>query len=174
MMLLTDDVKRHLTETARTLKGSQRRLFMARAVQLLVWGGQRRAERELGWNRHTIGKGLHELESGIVCLDAFSLRGRLRAEERLPHLLDDIRAIVDSQSQADPRFQTQRLYTRLSAAAVRQQLVEQKGYSAGEVPAVRTINDKLNQLGYHPARVAKCRPKKRSSRRTPSSPGSTR
>ena len=105
-MLLTDGVKRHLSQTARTLKGSERRLFMARTVQLLGRGGQRRAERELGWNRHTIIKGLHELQSGIVCLDAFSQRGRRRAEERLPHLLDDIKAIVDSQSQTDPRFRT--------------------------------------------------------------------
>jgi hypothetical protein len=42
------------------------------------------------------------------------------------------------------------------------------------VPAVRTLNDKLNQLGYRPAKVAKCRPKKRSRRPMPSSPGYTR
>jgi Rhodopirellula transposase DDE domain len=173
-MRLTEDVKRHLIDTAHTLKGSDRRLFMARTVKLLGWGGQRRAEQELGWNRHTIVKGRHELESGIACLDAFSQRGRLRAEERLPHLLDDIQAIVDGQSQTDPRFRTQRLYTRLSAAVVRQQLIEQKGYSADEVPAIRTISDKLNRLGYHPAQVAKCRPKKRSGRRMRSSPGCTK
>jgi hypothetical protein len=57
---------------------------------------------------------------------------------------------------------------------VRRLLIEQKGYAADEVPAVRTLNDKLNQLGYRPAKVAKCRPKKRSRRRMPSSPGSTR
>jgi hypothetical protein len=173
-MRLTEDIKRHLAETVRTLKGSDRRLFMARTVKLLGWGGQRRAEQELGWNRHTIIKGMHELDSGIVCLDAFSQRGRLRAEERLPHLLEDIKAIVDSQSQTDPRFRTQRLYTRISAAVVRQQLVEQKGYAEDEVPAVRTISDKLNDLGYHPAKVAKCRPKKKSGRRTQSSPDCTK
>jgi hypothetical protein len=168
-MRLTDAVIRHLTETARSLKGSERRLFMARTVKLLGWGGQRRAERLLGWNRHTIIKGIHELDSGIVCLDAFSQRGRRRAEERLPRLLEDIKAVVDSQSQTDPRFRTQRLYTRISAAAVRQQLIERQGYSADEVPAVRTINDKLDHLGYRPAKVAKCRPKKRSRRPTRSS-----
>ena len=173
-MRLTEDTKRHLIETAHTLKGSDRRLFMARTVKLLGWGGQRRAERELGWNRHTLSKGMHELESGIVCLDAFSQRGRLRAEERLPHLLDDIKALVDGQSQTDPRFRTQRLYTRLSAATVRQQLTEQRGYSADEVPAIRTINDKLNVLGYRPAKVAKCKPKKRSAKPMPSSPGCTK
>jgi hypothetical protein len=147
---------------------------MARTVKLLGWGSQRRAERELGWNRHTIIKGMHELESGIVCLDAFSQRGRLRAEERLPHLLDDIKAIVDGQSQTDPRFRTQRLDTRLSAATVRQQLIAQRGYSADEVPAIRTINDKLNDLGYRPAKVAKCQPQKRSAKPMPSSPGCTK
>jgi len=172
-MRLTEDVKRHLTETARTLKGSDRRLFMARTVKLLGWGGQRRAEHELGWNRHTIIKGMHELDSGIICLDAFSQRGRLRAEERLPRLLEDIKAIVDSQSQTDPRFRTQRLYTRISAAVVRQQLIEQKGYEEGEVPAIRTISNKLTSLGYRPAKVAKCRPKKRFVRRMPFSTGCT-
>ena len=173
-MRLTEAVKRHLADTARTLSGSDRRLFMARTVNLLGWGGQRRAERELGWNRHTIIKGQHELDSGIVCLDAFSQRGRRRAEERLPRLLTDIKAVVDSQSQTDPRFRTQRLYTRISAAVVRQQLIEQKGYAEGEVPALRTISDKLNHLGYYPAKVAKCRPKKRFGRPMQSSPDCTK
>jgi hypothetical protein len=173
-MQLTEAVKRHLLQTAASLKGSDRRLFMARTVKLLGQGGQRRAERELGWNRVTLRKGLHELESGIVCLDAFSHRGRLRTEERLPQLLEDIKDLVDAQSQTDPRFRTQRLYTHLSAAAVRQQLIEQKGYGEDEVPAIRTLNDKLNVLGYRPTRVAKCRPKKRSRRRMRSSPGCRR
>jgi DDE family transposase len=170
-MQLTDDVKQHLVQTAARLSGSDRRLFMARTVKLLGHGGQRRAERELGWNRVTLRKGRYELDSGIVCLDAFASRGRRRSEDRLPDLLTDLKSLVDAQSQTDPRFRTDRLYTRLSAAAIRQQLIEQKGYAADEVPALRTISGKLNQLGYHPAKVAKCRPKKRSSRRTPSSPG---
>lgn len=170
-MTLTDEVKQHLVETAARLSGSDRRLFMARTVRLLGSGGQRRAERELGWNRVTLRKGMHELDSGIVCLDAFACRGRRRAEHRLPDLLTDLKSLVDAQSQTDPRFRTDRLYTRLSAATIRQQLIRQKGYSADEVPALRTITDKLNQLGYHPTKVAKCKPKKRSSRPTPSSPG---
>src|SRR3954452_5546638 len=118
-MELTDPVKEYLIVTAAALKGSDRRLFMARTVRLLGPGGQRRAERELGWNRVTIGKGMHELTSGIRCVDYFSGRGRNRAEEHLPNLLDDIRAIVDAQSQTDPTFKTQRLYTRLTVAEVR-------------------------------------------------------
>jgi hypothetical protein len=82
-------------------------------------GGQRRADQELGWNRGTIRKGEHELKQGIVCLDAFSSRGRKSVEQRLPNLLSDITAIVDGQSQADPQFRTTRLYTRLTATEVR-------------------------------------------------------
>jgi hypothetical protein len=74
-MELTDALKQHALSTVAVLHGSERRLFMARIVQLLGPGGQRRAERELGWNRVTIRKGLHELTSGIRCVDAFCLRG---------------------------------------------------------------------------------------------------
>jgi hypothetical protein len=169
-MKLTEAVQQHLIQTAQTLTGSDRRLFMARTVRLLGKGGQRQAEQELGWNRVTLRKGLHELDSGIVCLDAFSQRGRLRAEERLPRLLDDIKSLVGAQSQTDPRFRTQRLYTRLTAATVRQLLIKQKGYGKAEVPAIRTLNAKLRLLGYHPRKVAKCQPQKRYGRRRRSSP----
>ena len=106
-MELTDTLKALFRETAMSLKGSARRLFMARTVKELGKGGHRRAERELGWNRETIRKGMHELESGLICLDNFTARGRKPAEEHLPNLLTDLKAIVDSQSQADPQFRTQ-------------------------------------------------------------------
>jgi len=159
-MELTDSLKTLFIETARTLKGSARRLFMARTTQELGPGGQRKAEAELGWNRETIRKGTHELESGVTCQDAFGARGRKKAEELLPNLLNDIKGIVDSQSQTDPQFRNQRLYTRLSAAEVRRQLIAQKGYSGEELPTATTIATKLNLLGYYPAKVAKSKPKK--------------
>jgi hypothetical protein len=168
-MELTDSLKSLFIDTAKTLKGSARRLFMARTVKELGSGGQRRAERELGWNRQTIRKGFQELESGLVCLDYFAGRGRKRAEEHLPNLLTDIAAIVDSQSQADPQFRTQRLYTRLDAAEVRRQLIAKFGYTDAQLPTVQTITSKLNALGYYPQKVAKSTPKKRSLKPTRSS-----
>ncbi|MBN1665579.1 MAG: hypothetical protein JW862_00760 [Anaerolineales bacterium] len=119
-----------------------------------------RAERELGWNRHTIRKGLRELETGPI-QDNFAARGRKRAEEHLPSLLEDIRAIVDGQSQTDPTFQSQRLYTRLTAKEVRQQLIEQKGYAEEELPGEETIRVKINALGYSLRPVRKSQPQKR-------------
>src|SRR5262250_2962169 len=117
----------------------------------------------------TIRKGLHELDSGVICVDAFALRGRKRAEVHLPNLLTDIRAIVDGQSQADPQFRTKRLYTRLTAAEVRRQLIAKFAYSDEELPTAETIATKLNLLGYYPKKVAKSQPQKNSPKPMPSS-----
>jgi hypothetical protein len=158
-----------LIAAAKALTGSQKRLFMAKTVGAMGRGGQRWAQVHLGWCRETIRKGTHELRSGMTCVDAFHCRRRKPAEEHLPRLLDDIRAIADGQSQADPKFQTNRLFTRISAAEVRRRLIAVKGYTDAELPTQQTINTKLNLLGYSLSRVAKCRPQKRSRRPTPSS-----
>ena len=169
-MELTDTIKTLLITTAKALTGSARRLFMARTVKELGPGGQQRAARELGWGRMTIRKGMRELDSGIACIDAVGLRGRKRAEDHLPNLLTDIQALVDGQSQTDPQFRTNRLYTRLTAAEVRRQLIAQKGYTDAALPTAATISAKLNALGYYPQTVAKSRPQKKSPKPMLSSP----
>jgi hypothetical protein len=168
-MELSPELKAAYIETAKRLKGYERRLFMARIVKSFGLGGPSLAERELGWGRKTIRKGLRELETGIRCLDASQARGRKRAEVHLPGLLDDIRALVDGQSQTDPTFQSQRLYTRLSAAEVRRQLIALKGYTDEELPSAETIRVRLNELGYRLRTVRKSQPQKNSRKRTPSS-----
>ena len=62
-MELTESVKKYLIETVERLKGRERRFFMARTVKELGIGGQRRAEKELGWDRTTIRKGMNELNT---------------------------------------------------------------------------------------------------------------
>src|SRR6202035_4736586 len=57
-MELTEEIKTLLLHTAKDLKGSVRRMFMARTVQALGEGGKLLAERELGWNRVPIRKGM--------------------------------------------------------------------------------------------------------------------
>jgi hypothetical protein len=162
---LTASLKETFVATAKQLKGSARRVFMARIVKELGQGGQVKAEKELGWNRKTIRKGTQELESGVLIEDNFSARGRKLIEEELPNLLIDIKEIVDSQRQTDPQFKSNRLYTRLSAAEVRRQLIAQKGYSDEELPTATTIGYKLNQMGYHSNRVQKSKQKKNSTNR---------
>ena len=157
----TESLKQLLQETAKTLKGASRRRFMAKIVLELGYGGQLKAERELGWNRGTIRKGISEVTSGITQEDNYHARGRKKAEWHLPNLLSDIKAIVDCNSQTDPSFKTKRLYTRLSAKQVREELINQYNYNEQELPTAETIRQKLNQLGYYPQRVAKTQPQKK-------------
>jgi len=167
LMERTTALKSFLIEAAKSLKGSTKRLFMARTVQQFGHGGHSLAERELGWNRKTLRKGAHELRTGITCCDAFPLRGRKRAEEHLPHLMEDLKAIVDSQQY--PQFKSQRLYTRLTAAEVRRQLIVQRGYTALQLPQAETIGNLLHRMGYHPKKVRKSLPQKRLLKPMPSS-----
>nr|ADO19130.1 transposase [Nostoc flagelliforme str. Sunitezuoqi] len=158
---LTDSLKQLLKETVQQLKGVVKRKFIAQTVMALGQGGQSIAERELGWNRVTIGKGIKELNTGITCVDNYRGRGRYKAEAKLPNLLEDIKKLVDSQSQIDPSFKSQRLYTRLSASEVRKQLIEKFSYQDEELPTSETIRVKLNDLGYSLKRVAKIKPQKK-------------
>lgn len=159
---VSEDLKQIYIETAKALKGSDRRQFMARIVKSLGYGGQSYAARAFHWGRNTIAKGMRELESGTPIEDNFSARGRKKAEEKLPNLLIDIRSIVDGASQTDPTFQSTRLYCRLSAATVRRELIAQKGYTDEELPGEETIRVKLNDLGYKLRAVQKSRPQKNS------------
>jgi Rhodopirellula transposase DDE domain len=169
LLELTPSIKEILVETASKLKGSERRRFLAQIVSELGYGGQLLVEKELGWDRGTIRKGMKELESGITCIDNYQARGRKKAEEHLPSLLSDIKSIVDSQSQTDPSFKSEQLYTRLTAAEVRKQLMKQFGYSDKELPNNETIRVKLNELKYSLKRVAKVKPEKKSQRQMKSS-----
>jgi hypothetical protein len=158
---LTENLKSLYIKTAKKLKGSDRRQFMAAVVKGLGIGGQTLVERELGWNRRTIRKGMQELESGKPFIDGFERSGRKRVETKLPNLLEDIKSLVDPQSQTDPSFKSTRLYTRLTSSEVRRQLIEQFGYSDEELPSSETIRRRLNDLGYTLKRVLKTKPIKK-------------
>lgn len=158
---LTENLKSLYIKTAKKLKGSDRRQFMAEVVKNLGIGGQTLVEKELGWNRRTIRKGMQELESGQPIIDGFERSGRKRVETKLPNLLEDIKSLVDPQSQTDPSFKSRRLYTRITSAEVRRQLIEQKGYSDEQLPSEETIRRRLNDLGYTLKRVVKTKPVKK-------------
>lgn len=158
---LTENLKSLYIKTAKKLKGSDRRQFMAEVVKGLGIGGQTLVERELGWNRRTVRKGMQELESGQPIIDGFDRSGRKGIETKLPNLLKDIKSLVDPQSQTDPSFKSTRLYTRMTASVVRRQLIAQCGYTDEELPTSETIRRKLNDLGYTLKRVLKTKPIKK-------------
>ncbi len=169
-MELNDSLKALLSAAVEGLSGSARRVFMARTVAARGPGGQRRAERERGWDRGTIRKGARALQRGVAISDACALRGRKPVEAHLPALLTASTAIVDGQSQPDPALRTARLYTRLTAAEVRRQRIAQKDDTDAQLPTVPTRGVKLHALGYQPQTVAQSKPPKRSPRPLPSSP----
>ncbi len=158
---LNPQIKEFLNQTKNALKGSEKRLFMARTVDLLGKGGQRKAELELGWNRKLIRKGFKEMTSGIVCIDNFQSRGRQPTEHHLPNFLADITEIVKPFCQTDPTFISTNLYSPITAAEVRTRLIEQKGYLDEQLPTRRTISTKLDDLNFKLRKVAKCKPKKK-------------
>ena len=160
MLELTNNIIDWLQYTANELKGSVRRMFMAKTMQQLGYGGASAAENRLGWNRGTIRKGQQELETGAI-EDDFSARGRKKSEEHFPNLLDDIKKIAEPESQTDPSFNSCRLYTRLTAKEVRKRLLEMEGYDEKILPCTKTINTKLNELNYNPKKVQKTKPHKR-------------
>ena len=162
-MELTEDLIDLIKMASLHLKGSDRRKYMAKVVRFLGKGGQRKAEAVFGWYRGTIRIGEKELASGIDKIDRHHDKGRKKAEEKLPNLLNDIKEIIDSQSQIDSTFKTTKLYTRLTAVKVRELLITEKNYSDDELPKERCIRNKINNLGYKLRKVQKSKPLKKNT-----------
>jgi hypothetical protein len=160
-MELSERVIGTMRDASRALTGPKRRRFQAEVCLQYLDGSATRAERVFGWSRHTVKLGLNELRTGIECLDAFSLRGNRRTEDKCPQLEQDIRSLVDGHSQADPQFRSTLAWTRLTGEAVREALIQEKGWTDEELPSVRTLRDILNRLGYRLRRVQKTKPKKK-------------
>lgn len=166
---LSEQLKATYQAASKNLKGSSRRKFMAGIVESLGRGGLSYCAKELGWDPKTMRKGRQEVESGVNCADRPTNPGRKRTEEWLPTLLDEIRQILDEQSQIDATFQSERLYTRLSVGEVRTQLIEHHGYREEQLPSNEVLRQRINQLGYKLRTVKKNQPQKRSPRPMPSS-----
>ncbi len=161
MREITKEEQEIYKETAKILKGTDRRVFMARVVKVLGYGGQYYVEKEFQWSPETIRKGQQELETGEKIIDNFSARGTKRVEEKLPNLLNDIKSIVDAEAQTDPTFKITELFIKITSKEVRNQLIIQNGYSDEELPTEETIRKKLNELGYSLKKVSKVKPKKK-------------
>jgi hypothetical protein len=168
MAELTEDTLHDIKSAAKLLTGFKRRQFQAQMALKYCNGSARQAETIFGWGRDAVNTGLHELRSGIRCLDAFELRGRKKTEERCPELVEQIHRLVDPQAQADPKLQTPLAYTRITARAVREAL-QAVPEVADAVPCRQTVGMMLNRLGYRLRRVRKARPEKKFSRPTRSS-----
>jgi hypothetical protein len=157
---LSEVVVETIKSAARKLTGFSRRQFQAEVAEQHCGGSPRQAERMFGWGREAVNTGLNERRTGIRCWDDFSSRGRHKTEEQWPELAQEIHALVEPHSQADPKFQTPLAFTRLTAQTVHQQLVANTVGDMRPVPTERTIHNILNRLGYRLRRVRKTKPQK--------------
>ena len=166
---LTESVRDTIQSAERKLTGFQRRQFQAEMAIKYCRSNPRRAERVFGWGRDAVNTGLNELRTGIRFVENYSTRGRRKSEEKIPELVQDIHALVEPKSQADPKFQTPLAYTRVTAKVVHERLVANTAGDGRDVPAERTVHDILNRLGYRLRRVQKTKPQKKSRQPTLSS-----
>lgn len=150
-----------LLSAAKQLKGHSRRKFLAEVCTTLCDGSTRKTEARFGWGRETVAKGLCEPEESRMDSADKLRRGRQRSEEKNPQLAIDIRLIVEPHTHSDPELKTSRQYTNLSAAEVRQALIE-RGYQEDRLPSERTLRDILNRMNYRLKRIQKGKPLKKT------------
>jgi len=154
--------KELIQEAVKRLSGYKRREYIAQISLDYFQGNARKTEREMGWGRECIQKGLKGKETGIRCIDNYSASGRKRTEDNQPNLSKDIKELADRQTQADPSMKSSSLtYTRITAKAMRSALIKEKGYKDEELPSEVTIGNILNRLGYNLKRVLKAKPAKK-------------
>ena len=94
-------------------------------------------------------------------MENFAARGRQRSEDKDPRLAAEIRAIVEPHTYTDPELKSARRYTNLSAAEVRQALID-RGYPGQKLPSERTMRDILNRMNYRLKRIQKGKPLKKT------------
>ena len=158
---LPEQYIRTIKGAAKKLTGSKRRAFQAEVALDYLAGSARKAEKVFGWDRKTVQLGLHELRTGIVCVDNFKSRGNKKSEDKDEQLKADICSLAEPESQTDPKFQTTFKYTRLTAKAMRTALITEKGWKDQDLPCEKTIGNILNRLGYRLRRVQKSKPIKK-------------
>ena len=139
----------------------ERRLAMAEVTQRLLDGKPRVAEYVFGWSRETVKVGLEELRTGVTHGNDLSKRRKPKTEEKYPQLVEDIRVLLEPQSQAESHLRTPLAYTRVTAKAVRAALVE-KGWPEEKLPKARTISNILNRMDYRLRRVVKTKVQKKT------------
>ena len=89
-----------------------------------------------------------------------SLKRCKKKEEIYIELEEDIKSIVDKESQIDPSFKTNRCYVKVSAPYIRKELVMKNSYEMEDF-CTRTLNNILNRLGYTLKKVEKVKPRKK-------------
>jgi len=162
MKNMTSEKKELIKDAVKRLKGYERREYQVQIAIDYFGSNARKTERAMGWGREALKVGMKEIETGIRCINRHKDTGRPRTENKMVNLAEDIHSIATPQTQADPSMRSGSLtYTRITAKAVREALIKDKGYSDQELPCQGTIGNILNRLGYNLKRVLKAKPAKK-------------
>lgn len=145
-----------IKHAANLLSGAARRAFQAQTVLDHCDGNLSHAKTLFGWHQVTLRRALLEREQGEPIPDKPG-RGRKKITEHLPSLQADIRELVDPNSCTHPTFENTFRYTRMTAQAVLDALVKQKGYDVDSLPKLSTMRELLGKMGYRLRRVQKTR-----------------
>jgi len=156
-----EDVKHLFDNILDKLSSGDRRRAAAEIANEYGPGGQTYVSKEFHIGRDTIRKGTIEIETGVEIKDQFDQRGRKSTLEKTPELESQLHQILGPQSQIDPKFQTERLYTKLTVSEIRSQLIKRFGYADEDLPVERTLNTIVNNLGYTLKPVQKSKPTKK-------------
>lgn len=138
----------------------ERRRAMGDVTLSLLNGKHRVSEDVFGWSRSAVEVGIHECQTGVVCVNDLSSRRKPRTEHKFQKLMPAIRKIMEPKSQTEPRLRTTLLYTNMTAQAVHEALVK-KGWSEDSLPTVRTISNILNRHDYRLRTVEKTKVQKK-------------
>ena len=150
-----------IQQFCRRLRGADRRAFQAEVAVEVCGGSPRRAEAMFGWCRKSVPKGLIELEYHLELQPHFARRGRRACEVQSPTLASVVTEVLDAQSQADPKFQTNVLFTRATGRFLRTLWESHPDLADTKPPSVRTCQRLMNRLGFRLRFVQKAKPLKK-------------
>ncbi|MCP4214539.1 MAG: hypothetical protein GY765_07775 [bacterium] len=161
MKRMSEEAKGLIKDACKRMTGAKKRSWQAGIAMEYFDGSACKAEREMGWGRESVTKGLKEARSGIRCADNYRGRGRKRTEERIPGVRENIISVAEPRTQTDPAMKSSRTYTRLTGKALRKILINEKGYKDEDLPSENTLGNMLNRMGYNLKRVLKSKPAKK-------------
>ena len=106
-MSVPQAIKDALRSVAACVTGSARRRIQAWAAKTYCHGSPRHTETVFGWNRQTVACGIRESESPLAKSGTEpETRGRPLLERTDPELVTHAVKLLGTQSQVDPKFQT--------------------------------------------------------------------
>jgi len=139
---------------------AEARLFKGKITIKYYEGKTRKAKKYMGWSIKSVQRWLDEIRTGEKYKDKRSERKSRILREDVGGRRESILRIIDPKTQADPAVKTKKLYLKISARAVRDELIKR----GEEAPSERSMWRILNRMWYTLKAVKKASPLKKNTR----------